>query len=170
MLKKTLIASSILLASAVCSAEGMYIGASVGQTDFGVSGIDDGTTMILTGGYEFNQNYALEVSYVDLGEGEDDVAPIWTVDASGFNIAGVGTLPINETFDVFGKIGVFVWDLSIDEDGFGEIGSDDGTDLSLGVGIAANFTEKFGGVLEYQKFDLGGDDVNTLTIGAKLHF
>lgn len=49
-----------------------------------------------------------------------------------------------------------MWDATLDEAGYGEIGSDDGTDISLGLGALVNLTDQFDVVFEYQRFDLGG--------------
>ena len=169
MFKKLLITSSILL-SAVANAGGGYVGLSAGQTNVDLSGFDDGDSIAIIGGFKINQNFAVEASYVDLGESKDNVAPVWTIEADGFNFAAVGLIPINDKIDIFGKVGVFIWDVTLNESGYGEIASDDGTDLSYGIGATANFTDQFSLVLEYQKFDLGDDDVTNISLGARFNF
>lgn len=170
MYKKAILASSIVLLSATASAEGGYLGLSVGQTDVDLSGFDDGDSIAISGGYKFNKNFAIEAAYVDLGESEDDIDPVWTLEADGFNFSAVGIIPVNEKIDIFGKVGIFMWDVSLDEAGYGELASDDGTDLSFGIGASANLTEQFGLVFEYQRFDLDDDDVTNISIGARFNF
>lgn len=170
MLRKALIASSILLLSATANAEGGYIGLSVGKSDVDLYGFDDGSSMAITGGYKINPNFAVEASYVDLGDSSDNIAPVWTLEASGLNFAAVGILPINQKVDLFGKVGLFMWDASLNEAGTGEIASDDGTDLSFGFGLTGKLTEQFGLTFEYQQFELDDVDVSNISFGARLNF
>ena len=170
MLRKALIASSLLVLSTSVVAEGGYIGLSAGQTDIDEDGFDKGTSVAITGGYKFNENFAIEGSYIDLGDSEDNDAPVWTIEADGFNFSAVGIIPVSETIDIFGKVGIFMWDVTAYEDGYGEIGSADGTDLSFGFGAAANFTDQFSLEFEYQKFDLDDDDASNISLGARFSF
>ena len=169
MLKKALIASSILLSSAAF-AEGGYIGVSVGQTDLDVSGFDDGDSLAFAAGYRINENFALEASYLDLGDSEDDIDPVWTVESDGFNFAVVGIIPVGEMVEIFGKAGVLMWDLSVSEAGYGEFYSEDGNDISLGFGATVNFTKQFAMVFEYQSFEIDDEDVSNISLGARLNF
>jgi len=170
MLKKVLITSAILFFASTVNADGGYIGVSIGQTDIDLSGFDDGGSVAFTGGYRVNKNFAVEASYVDLGESEDDIFPVWTIEVDGFNFSAVGIIPVNDKVDFFGKVGMFMWDVTLDEAGTGELASDDGTDISIGFGVAANLTDQFGVVFEYHKFDLDGEDVTNMSIGARLSF
>lgn len=170
MLKKALITSCILLLASTANAEGFFIGGSTGLTDIDVPGFDDGISIAITGGYKVNKNFSLETSYLDLGESEDDIVPVWTIEVSGINLSAVGILPANDKLDIFGKVGIFIWDVTLDEAGTGEIDSDDGTDISLGFGAAINITDQFTLLAEYQKFDLDGDDVTNISIGGRMNF
>lgn len=170
MLKKAAITSSALFLSAMANASGGYIGVSAGQTDFGLPDFDDGNSFAITGGYRINESFAVEASYLDLGKAKDDIAPVWTIEGNGFNFSAVGIIPVNETFDIFGKVGIFVWDMSLHEAGYGELVSDDGADISLGFGASANLTEKFSVLFEYQKLDLNDETISNLSIGARFNF
>lgn len=170
MKRKALVMSSLLAFSIGANAEGGYIGLSVGQTDVDISGFDDGTSIALVGGYRVNSNFAIEASYIDLGESEDDIAPVWTLEADGFNFSAVGIIPVNEQVEIFGKIGMFMWDVTLDEAGTGEIASDDGTDISFGVGGSVKLAEQFSLVLEFQRFDIDGDDVDNISLGGRINF
>ena len=170
MLKKALITSSILLFASTANADGGYFGGSIGQTDIDTSGFDDGDSYSIAAGYRVSKNFAVEVSYIDLGESEDNIAPVWTIESDGFNFSAVGIIPVNDKIELFGKVGMFMWDASLDEAGTGELVSDDGTDLSLGLGATANLTDQFSVVFEYQQFDIDGDDVTNISIGARFNF
>lgn len=170
MIKKTLFASAVLIASATVHAEGGYFGVSIGQTEVDITGFDDGDSVSITGGYRVNKNFAIEATYIDFGESEDDEPPIWTIEADGFNFSAVGIIPVSEKVEVFGKVGMLMWDATLEEAGFGELASDDGNDISLGFGVSAMLADQIGVVFEYQKFDFDDDDVTNLSIGARLKF
>ncbi|HUH39196.1 MAG TPA: porin family protein [Spongiibacteraceae bacterium] len=169
MFKKMLVASSIALLSAAANSGG-YIGASFGKSDVDVSGFDDGNSVAISGGYKFNKHFALELSYIDLGESTDDIPPEWTIEVDGFNFAAVGIIPINDNVEVFGKLGAYMWDADVKERGWGKIASDDGTDFSFGLGVAGHITEQFSLVLEFQRFDIDGDDVDNVSLGVRFNF
>ncbi|WP_372883220.1 porin family protein [Psychromonas sp.] len=163
-------AASFVLLSATISHAQEYIGASVGQSDIDISGFDDGTSIAVIGGYKFIENFALEASYINLGDSEDNQPPVWTIEVDGINFSAVGIIPVNEQIDLFAKVGLFVWDASLNEAGYGEIGIDEGSDISLGFGAAVNLTEQFGLLIEYQKFELDEVDVSNISIAARLYF
>jgi OOP family OmpA-OmpF porin len=164
------LAASILALSTSISHAGGYVGLSVGQSNVDLDGFDDATSIALTGGYKINKNFAVEASYVDLGESKDDTPPVWTLEADGFNFSAVGIIPASEKIDIFAKIGMFMWDATLEESGFGELASDDGTDISFGVGASVNLTDQFGLLLEFQKFDLDSEDVSNISLGIRLNF
>lgn len=170
MFKKTLLATSILLLVSSVQAEGGYIGASIGQTDPDIPTFDDGTSFALTGGYRVNKNFAVEASYVDLGESDDNIAPVWTIKADGFNFAAVGIIPVNNKFEVFGKVGMYIWDFSVHEAGTGEIYRSDGNDISFGFGASFNLADQFNLIFEYQKFEVDDQDASNISFGARLNF
>lgn len=58
----------------------------------------------ILGGYQVNQNAAIEVDYVDLGAMSDNVSV--SIAYSGMGISGVGILPVTETFALYGKMGM----------------------------------------------------------------
>lgn len=165
-------AACLIAASAGLAQAGGYIGAAVGQTDVDVdiSEFDDGDSISISGGYKFNKHIAIEASYIDLGEAEDNIDPVWTLEADGFNFAVVGILPIGNVVELFAKAGVFMWDVSISEAGYGEFYSEDGNDLSYGIGAAFNITPQFGLVAEYQRFDVDDEDLSNISIGARFNF
>jgi len=173
MIKKTLMAASVLslaLAGATAHAQTGYASASVGQADYDIPGFDEGTSFKLTGGFQINENFALEGSYINFGEAEDDTAPVWTAEATGFNLAAVATLPITEQFDVFGKAGMLFWDAEISEEGFGQFAEDDGSDLGFGFGASFNASEQVSVIAEYEMFEVADEDLNNLSLGVRVNF
>lgn len=160
-------------------AQGGYIGAGVGLTtmdicdDLGGLGFtncdDEDTGIKIFGGYKFNPNFGVEASWVDLGEvsvaGPGGSA---SVAVDGFGLAAVGMIPLNERFGVFGKVGLYMWDVS--GGGLATGISDDGSDIMFGAGVNWNLTDRFGLRAEWERFDIDGDDVDFLSIGAQLNF
>src|SRR5579872_1876738 len=110
---------------------GWYIGANVGKakaniddskisgdliaSGFGAPAFSDNnraTGYKLFGGYQFNQNFALEAGYFDLGSFgyTATTLPPGTLNGqakfNGINLDAVGFLPFTEQFSAFGRIGL----------------------------------------------------------------
>ena len=133
MTKKTIVSALILsgaLFSASAFAQGVYVSGSAGlgiaassvRTDLDTaltaggiksikSSMSDGTAMNAALGYEYNPNFAAEVGYFDSGTLDytatgTGVASIKSeTKVTGFQLAAVGTTPLNDKFSVFGKLG-----------------------------------------------------------------
>jgi opacity protein-like surface antigen len=160
-----LIAASVFAVSpAMAQDSGFYVGAGIG--DFGIedNGFDGSDTGFkVFGGYRFIKYLAAEVEYLDGGTVEDGGLEI---DVSGFNLSGVGILPVGEKFSLFAKLGMIFWDA--DSNGFGD---DSGEDFSWGIGAGYSFTEQFGMQLEYQGFEIeDADTVDMISLGASWKF
>lgn len=203
-----------LPASATAGEEkGWYIGGGLGQSKSDVdeaqfdslsasssttSDEKDNSAWKLFGGYQFNRNWAVELAYVDLGKAtakQTVVSGSVNVDfeANGWNIAGVGTLPLSQSFSLNGKLGVFRWDRDYKctrASGTTNCNtpanrSASGTDLSYGVGLGHALTKQTSLRLEWERFkDLGDEnktrgtdngktgqsDVDFLSIGIRYNF
>ena len=174
--------SAIMFATAVSvpAFAGGYVGAGAGQASADVCGElhalgatrcdDEDTGFKIFGGYQVNENFAVEGSYVDYG---DITASDGEVSLKGeitaFAISGVGVIPVTEQFSIFGKLGVAFWDAEASASGFGSV-SDDGTDLTYGVGAGFDVTDAFGLRGEWERLDSDGDDVDLLSVSAVLKF
>lgn len=167
MISGKYIIASVLVVSTSLSHAGGYIGASVGQSE--LEG-EDSDSIAIVGGYKFNKNFAIEGSYINLYKFEENSN---SFEADGINMSAIGIFPINETIEIFAKVGIFKWDATLKVAGFGE-GSVDGSDISFGIGASLNITNRIGLVLEYQKFDLenGGGELNikNMSLGARFNF
>jgi OOP family OmpA-OmpF porin len=176
-----------MLALSQASAQG-YIGGSAGESDADdgnaipsliTSGPVDGkdTGMKFFGGYQFNQNLAVELAYVDLGKakysGTFGGAPVTggSVKTSGFNASVVGVLPLNPSFSLFAKAGLFAWEAKARDvtGGAPFSGKDDGADLSLGFGGAYNLTRNFSLRAEWEQFE-AVDNISLLSVGVVYKF
>jgi OOP family OmpA-OmpF porin len=144
-------------------------------------------------GYQFNDNFAIEGGYVDLGKAKYSAdghvgAVSYTENAnfkfSGLNIAAVGILPINESFSVFGKLGVInakaEADLSAQAPGYNASGSASSTNVrgNWGIGATYNLNKQLAFRVEAEQFSKLGDDnstgkkidVNLLSAGVQYKF
>jgi OmpA-OmpF porin, OOP family len=161
---------------------GFYAGASVGTTklsddSFDGSGadIDDTDTGFkIYGGYSFNDNFAIEASWFDLGEVSGNFGPdSFSVGVSGLNASAVGRLPVSETFSLFGKLGFASYDLDahVNLAGIGS-GSDNSseTDLTYGVGAALSFGGQWEVRAEFEAINVDDGDANMISVGAMYRF
>lgn len=151
---------------------------------------DKGTTWKIFGGYQFNKFFGLEGGYVDLGKAEasgsitDPVFGTFSGTAEfetwGVFFSAVGTLPIGQSFGIFGKVGAAYTDSEATLTGTSSLlgsgtlsESDNGTDLTYGVG--ANFNiQNFSIRVEWERFqNAGGDfeaDVDLISAGFSYKF
>jgi OmpA-OmpF porin, OOP family len=163
---------------------GWFVGGSVGQsksdcgTSIAGSSCDDSDTALrIFGGYQWNRHIGLEVGYATLGEVKASVGALSaTAEAKAFDLMAVGTLPVAEKFNVFGKLGWFKADTDVSSN-FGVSGSDSSSGLTYAVGAGYDFNKNFGLRLEWQRYtDVGGNnsggetDVDVMSIGVVYRF
>lgn len=159
-----------------------YMGASIGQSEADTeisaetaSLDEDDTAWKIFGGYKFNQYFATEFFYADLGEasltgdngdtfstgGTDyaftaDGASIVT-DAKTIGISIVGSYPVYQYFEPFAKVGFHRWDIDF-EVGASTLGSastsDDGTDIMYGLGFDIPINDNFVVRAEWERYEL----------------
>lgn len=161
---------------------GFYIVASVGQakikdacrrlTHGGFVGScdDKNTAWKIFGGYQFDRNFGVEGGYTNIGKATATGtigarAGSGKAEAKGFELLYVGTLPINEQFAVYGKLGLFRWDFDMSATGRRESGTigDKVTNLTLGVGLKYNLTKDLAARLEFQRYAGVGVGDNAIT-------
>lgn len=144
------------------------------------STIDDSDTGFgLAGGYQVNDHFAFEITYVDLGsvgsrhaatitdgveQGDADV--VFQSSADGAAVSALGILPIGERFSVFARVGISF----LSADGTAKITVDgqtqrprqssQKTDLVYGVGAEYGLSKHFAVRLAWDRYtDVGTDDV-----------
>lgn len=130
---------------------------------------DDDSGIKVYAGKNVTQNFGVEVGWVDLGEiagsGPGGTA---TVGVDGFQVAALGMLPVNPRISLFVKGGLYLWDLSASGPG-GSL-SDDGTDIMYGLGLNWNLARRLDLRVEWEQFDIDGDDVSLLSAGVAFRF
>lgn len=173
-----ILASTLSVTATAADDSGWFAGAAIGQSDIDASGIsfDEDTSYKLFAGYDFTRNWALGVEYADLGEFDvtsslpAGVTAFTEVD--GFNFYGMYSHHINDSFSLFAKAGIFIWDVTAVASGPGgtATASEDDSDFSWGLGGAFNMTDSAALTLEFQRFDIGDDEVDTITGGITFRF
>lgn len=176
-------ALGLVVTPAFAAGTGPYVGAGIGQFNVQADDLDfdDGDVGFkVFGGYNFLEWLGAEVAYIDGGSAEETFsdpdlgsAEIG-VDITAFTLAGVGTLPIGDMFELYGKLGMAFWDGDLSISASGAIcdelaaqdlpcsgsGSDSGEDFYWGIGAGVNFGENFNIRIEYEAFQIGADDLD----------
>lgn len=155
-----------------------FAAAAVGNSDANVGFLDDDTGFKVAGGYSFSENWAVSLEYVDLGELDVDASALGffgvnsSLEADGFNLSVIGILPVNDSFDLFAKVGAFNWDIEAkaSSGGFSASEDEDGTDISWGLGAAYNFSDNFSVTAEFQRFDIDEDEIDLISGGVIFRF
>jgi OOP family OmpA-OmpF porin len=171
-----LLGLATLLTTNAYADEGLTLGASVGYVN--IENNDPGFAFDANDtGYKFFASYTatsylgIEGGYVDFGSPEDIVAGFpGEIDASGWNLYGVGNLPLSGDVDLFAKAGIVNWEADSIIDGI-LVDTDDGTDLALGFGARWNSGGSFGLRAEVDWFDIDeADSVWMTSVGFELRF
>ena len=157
-------------------ADGLSVGASVGYVNIEDSepGFDfsaNDTGYKLFGAYTFENGLGIEGGYIDFGKPDDTFQGLTgEIDASGWNLYGVGHLPLSDSVSLFGKAGFVRWDADSIIDGV-LVDSDDGEDLALGLGAQWSISDNLGFRAEADWFDIDeADSVWMASIGFELRF
>lgn len=193
----------LFVGQAVAADNGWYVGGSLGQSKADVSASDvksaleaagatgvvasvdnTDTSWKIFGGYQLNKNLGFELGYLNLGTLSSSATYVTPAgspvrasgDGDGFEFSVVGTLPVTETISIFGKVGVFVW--NVDATATTSLRtvsvSDDGTDLTYGLGANWQFMKNVSARAEWQRFnDIangGNSSVDMYSVGAVFRF
>lgn len=168
------------------SASRFYVGGTIGQStaSHGCGSIvlpsincnDSDTAWRLLGGYIFNQNISLELGYQDLGQ--VSAAPFGatgSVTANVWELVGVGTLPLQNRFSIYGKLGGYRGSAERRAPG-GFSTSETNTDLTLGIGARYDYGPQLAFRAEYQSYQsvgggsVGQSDFDVISVGALYNF
>lgn len=175
-LRGFLCAAALTAVSSTALAEGAArfgIGAgklTIEMDDYDLKG--DSTAWEVFGGWEFNQYLAVEVGYMDGGTADDEAAGIrFEADTSAIAASVVASLPIGETFSIFGRAGFVHWE-SEQRATDGELSASadfDGDDPIFGAGAAVNWEGALVR-LEYRIASLDDSDISLISLAMAWRF
>jgi len=178
------------ISSAYAADNGAYIGAGVVGSRYNmdapgaIGGDDSGTKAAgkIFGGYNFNKTWAIEGGYTDFGSQTRDYTNAAGApghlesDSHSFYVAGKGTWPINEQFNVFGKLGAARNHNSVDTAGVanGLGGSGNKTAVYASVGAEYVINRQVSVSLEYENYGKNDIDIGrkqgAITAAVAYHF
>lgn len=120
----------------------------------------------IIGGYQFNDNFAIEGAYASLGEAEiralSGPGKI-EIDGSAFSLSLVGIAPISDSWSLYGKAGIGRWTVDasvVDASGNSFSGDDDGTDPLFGVGLMWTIERGYNLRFEFERQTVGLKDAS----------
>ena len=128
-----------------------YSNSNPGGADF-----SNPNAMRISGGYHFSPIFAVEGGYAVVGDSTlNSGTGSATIRNSAVQVAAIGTYPVSDTFDLFGKLGVSV--NSIKASGTGSMS---GLNVShstswssmIGIGVQYNVNQQFGIRAQYERF------------------
>lgn len=146
---------------AAIAAQGVYLGIGAGAANNKTADDSDGAVKVFAG-FDFNEMWGAEASYVDLGRAE--VGPAW-VDAETVALQGLFNWGVTPQFGIFGKAGAHYADVSSN---FG--GSSNEGGLVLGAGVKYEFTPFLGIRGEVERFDMDRAKSDVVTASLVLKF
>ena len=160
-----LIVASLSLASTVYADAGNpYAGFSFGDATPDSSGFDNASGWKIFGGYEINDYFAVEGGYTSFGKMN---GPVTSVEPSGFEVAAVGNIPVNDQFSLFAKAGILAWDFKVN--GLGS-SSTTGTDAFFGVGGKFNVAKNTDIQITWDSYTVEGGGIDLLSAGVVFSF
>jgi|AZIJ01.1.fsa_nt_gi opacity protein-like surface antigen len=167
-MKKTLLAitsaaaissPAVLAADSMSNDHGLYLGANYGYLNADSDDDFDDDSDAYQGliGYRFNQYFAAEGGYIDFDDYGNSLAKAST---DGYTFALKGTLPLNEQFGLYVKVGQLWWETDYKVLGFD--GSEEDEGLFYGAGVSFDITDNLVLNAEYIVYDLDldADDIS----------
>jgi OOP family OmpA-OmpF porin len=136
------------LGAVSAQAEGLYLGGSLGGSHYtgsvnGISGDNGGLAGKVFGGYQLNQNFAVEGGVATLGRLSGDAGH---VNGHSEYLDAVGLLPLNPSWSLLGSVGVAHVNLNSSN------GDDSGAALKLGLGAEYAYSKNVALRGEYENY------------------
>ncbi len=188
-MKKIVLAVLLAGSSIAAYAQNAYVGVDLvnSRYSFDIPGVPGNSGSKTTGkfvvGYNLNPVWAVEGGYVDLGSPSyaftlSGVPVSVKTNASSWYLAGKGTVPLNDQFSAYGKLGFARNHLGASASaavpGAFATASDNKTALYAGIGVQYNFNKTIGWTVELERFgpsdDGGGSRRNAFSTGLRFNF
>lgn len=170
----------LALAPLAASADsGVYFGGSVGSAtlteDFDGFGIDsDSTPYRLTLGIQVTDFFSLEGGYHNFGNFKDSFVvggePVdISLKADGFTLGVTGSLPLGDSFSLFGRAGAFFWDGDALINDITQASPED-TNAYLGGGGTVSITDRLKLVGDWTRYELETTESDVISLGFTYRF
>lgn len=185
MLKKLVVAMVLAMPALALAQQGPYfsVGAAVGNTDLsdlenpGSVTDDEVQRIVIGGGYQFNENLALEAVYLSNVENTVETGPFkQTLDHDGIQLSVLAYVPFTAQFSAFGKVSTNYLNVAY-QDNAGFSLDDSGMHLGVGAGLAYQVSDQLGLRATFERLmitDVGnssGDfDVDQLALALNYSF
>lgn len=162
------ILAGMFVSSMACAADtGWYVGAGIGQSSTSGAGLTKSSDTVgqIFGGHRYNQNLAVEVNYVDLGQIAVAGASSTT---TGLGLSALGSLPLQNNASLYGRLGMAIMETTwAANPGFVLLvpASQTKTGLVWGVGGQLGVAQNIAVRLSYDQYQIGNTGV-TGTVGA----
>ncbi len=128
----------------------VYLGASAGTASVDsfcnneINCDDSDMGWKIYAGYDYSERLAFEVGYVSLGEMRSNAK---STEITGYEVAAVGKVPLNDSIGLFGKAGMFRWDAENGND------SRSATDIMFGAGVNYKLSDNMAFRAEWERFN-----------------
>lgn len=168
----------VILSTVVVSAQGIYLGAGIGNTFFS-SEIDDAldqakeinensTAWKIFAGYHLNDFLNIEGGYRSFGSISSNISSeLFETKTTGWDIEAMGRLKI-AIIDLFAKAGAMFW--STDVTFLGQNSGESGTDFFYGLGAGVHLGP-IGARLEWESVAISGpDNLSMVSLSATIGF
>ena len=167
MFKKIAAAVALVAASAGAFAQEMpSFYAGVAGTSTEIDGLDRESGYGAFLGYKFNQSIAIEGGYYRVADAEYRVgATRANLTLDQFDVSVIGTLPLSNGFDVYGRLGYARLNAEAEVGGF--TGKEHDSNALYGLGLGYTFTPGVHGRLEVQK---PASDTTKIVAGVAFKF
>ena len=168
---RILIATSMLaMVGSVNAAGNDYLNAQLAIAD--VDGYDEGIAGVVTYGMplpQVHQNFFVEGEFTSTLADPDAVIGGTSVEASYYTLGAYAVYahPISDDIKLRGRAGLLYYDLDVSASGSGIRASDDGFELTFGVGATFNVATDLNVIAEYTVIE---DDITHLSAGVQYHF
>ena len=168
-------AAATLAFPAQAADNGIYLGASAGQSGvhFDEQGLNydaEATAFKVIGGWRVLNWLAVEGNYIDFGSGDDRVeGEKFETSLDGLTVSALGLLAVGPV-DLYARVGAINWNADLKSPSLGVKASDDGTDLTYGVGAQFRvWSLSIRG--EYEIFDVAdADTVDMISVSVTWTF
>lgn len=173
-----------MLSDTAIARSDFYVFGTFGNTNADVSfnaqnRIDgDNDSYKLGAGYAVNRNFSLEAAYQGFSSQHATtdcppgfacvglVIPLTTrADLTAYSLSAIGSIPLTDRFDVFGRVGITSWD--VDFKGISSAFDTSGEDFLYGAGLGWSLDDHWKVSAEYEKVELG---IDTASIGVSYRF